>query len=700
MGSDVHQKLDRGFAIFRPMSRISAALLCVITIGTLPLEAQPLPVGAQPDAVVVGFDGSFYIAGQIGSAELPVTPGAFQTTPPAACTTTNPLCAGFVAKVAPNGRSLVWATYFGAAGTPAATGLAVSSTGGVYIASSSGVAAQLPLHGYQTAAANIYVAELSADGSTLLGGTYFGGLASASDPSDSVASLRLDAAGNVYLAGTAQTANFPTTPGAYRRQPVPASSTDICGEGPSSDMFAAKFDAGLNQLIFSTLVGSDSQQQAADLTLGIDGSLYVAGTDGSSTRSCNNPTLTRLTASGSAATYSLIVPALGYAGRAVAVETDGAAYLGGDNRDFPPPWRGSIWKIGPAGTVTGTLEIGGSIGSLATSAGSLVALGDASVGKLAVTPNSTPSCLPLDPSFLLTQHYVARLDVSPLAVLYAGYLPVSNAWPGGSGQVVASSVYTSYAPASMAPFAIVAAGPPAPGTVTCVSNAANYAGSGRPVAPGEVLTLFGYRIGPATPAVGSFGSDGNLGAELAGIQVFLDGLAAPLLYAGPNQVNLIAPFGIPTGTATLEFRRDGTTVASFDVRTGPVAPAFFTADGSGGGLAAALNQDGSINSVSSPAAPGSAVALFGTGMGAMTPQPVDGSRPANIANTPIARYTATVNGQQAAIEYIGNAPTVVEGVVQVNVRLPNPISGGFEAGIATIVLTTDQGLAVAEIIVR
>ena len=670
----------------------------LMSIATL-APAQILPADAQLDAVVIGSGGSFYVAGGIG-ADLPATPGAFQPNPPTGCVaSTGSLCAGFVAKVAPGGKSLAWATYFGAAGYSTGTALAVNPNGDLYIARSSTQDPQLPLRGYQSAAASMYVAELSADSGALLAGTYFGGLGSGTSQSDAIAALRLDSTGNVYLAGTARSANFPTTPGAYQRQPVPGETS--CGglTGPSSDGFVAKFDAGLGKLIISTLVGSESHQTAADLAIGADGSLYVAGTKGSLTRVCNNPTLTRLTANGGAAIYSVTIPAVGYGGYSLVVDGAGSAYLGGDNREFPPPWRGAIWKIDTGGNVAGTQAIGGSIASLSASGDGIVALGEASIGALAVTADSTPPCEPLDPSFSLYTNYVARLDASTLAVAYAGYLPVGHAWPGSSGQVVVSYAYTTYASTSAAPFAILPAGPPAPGTVTCVANAANYEGGG--LAPGEIISLFGNRIGPATPDVGRFDSDGNLASYLAGVQVFVGGLPAPLLYAGPNQINLIAPFGIPAGaSAPLELRRDGSVVAAFDVRTAPQAPAFFTADSSGGGLAAALNQDGSVNSVSNPVGAGSAVVLFATGMGAMTPQPTDGSHPAGIANAPAASYTAIVNGYPAAIEYIGNAPTLVEGVVQVNVRLPDPIPARGQAGIATVVVMTDQKNAVGYIAVR
>jgi uncharacterized protein (TIGR03437 family) len=90
-----------------------------------------------------------------------------------------------------------------------------------------------------------------------------------------------------------------------------------------------------------------------------------------------------------------------------------------------------------------------------------------------------------------------------------------------------------------------------------------------------------------------------------------------------------------------------------------------------------LNQDGSANGGPNPAAPGSIVSIFATGLGVMTPQLPDGALPAAPVNTPVLPIQVLVNQQQADILYIGNAPTLVQGVVQINLRLPNPIPMPF-----------------------
>jgi uncharacterized protein (TIGR03437 family) len=68
------------------------------------------------------------------------------------------------------------------------------------------------------------------------------------------------------------------------------------------------------------------------------------------------------------------------------------------------------------------------------------------------------------------------------------------------------------------------------------------------------------------------------------------------------------------------------------------------------------------------------VTVFATGLGAMTPQPIDGSRPPQPVDKPVAPAQVLVNGNPAQIDYSGNAPDLVQGVVQINFLLPADLS--------------------------
>ena len=164
--------------------------------------------------------------------------------------------------------------------------------------------------------------------------------------------MRVDATGNVYVAGIAYSDPFPTTPGVYRRDHIPSSSNAICRG--MADQFLAKFDSALSRLLFSTLAGTSGNDVASDLAIGADGSLYLAGSDGS-IRDCQHPMLTRFTADGRAVAYSVML-ALGptpTGGYNVVVDSVGNAYLATDTRGYVPPSRGGLWKLDPQGRDTG-----------------------------------------------------------------------------------------------------------------------------------------------------------------------------------------------------------------------------------------------------------------------------------------------------------------------------------------------------------
>jgi uncharacterized protein (TIGR03437 family) len=136
---------------------------------------------------------------------------------------------------------------------------------------------------------------------------------------------------------------------------------------------------------------------------------------------------------------------------------------------------------------------------------------------------------------------------------------------------------------------------------------------------------------------------------------------------------MVMPFALSGDRAQFEIVRDGKSIAAFSVAQAARHAGAFTAAGVPFGQLAALNQDGSVNSASNPASAGSIVSIFTTGLGAMTPQLPDGAVAMQIANTPVVEPTITVNGQPAEVLYIGNAPGLVQGIVQINLRLPNPL---------------------------
>jgi uncharacterized protein (TIGR03437 family) len=132
----------------------------------------------------------------------------------------------------------------------------------------------------------------------------------------------------------------------------------------------------------------------------------------------------------------------------------------------------------------------------------------------------------------------------------------------------------------------------------------------------------------------------------------------------------------------------------------PVAasvPGILTANASGTGQGAILNEDGSVNSSSNPARKGSIAVIFATGEGQTNPRGVDGKIAATVPlPAPLLPVTATVNNLPAEVLYAGAAPTLVAGVLQVNLRIPlDTPSGDIPVVLLVGTVSSRAGVTVA-----
>jgi uncharacterized protein (TIGR03437 family) len=148
-------------------------------------------------------------------------------------------------------------------------------------------------------------------------------------------------------------------------------------------------------------------------------------------------------------------------------------------------------------------------------------------------------------------------------------------------------------------------------------------------------------------------------------------LPSPLIFTSDGQVNAVVPFAVTGATTQVQVQYQGQASDLFPVNVAPAASGIFTADASGAGAAIALNQDGSLNSNLFPATPGSVVTIWATGAGQLQPAGVDGAV-VGSSDLPVPALTvqAMVGGQSADVLYAGGAPGFVEGVIQVNLRIP------------------------------
>jgi len=214
--------------------------------------------------------------------------------------------------------------------------------------------------------------------------------------------------------------------------------------------------------------------------------------------------------------------------------------------------------------------------------------------------------------------------------------------------------------------------------LACLGNAATYQTG--PIAPGGLVTLFGSGLGPQQGVQPQATLQSPFPTQAANVEVTFDGTPAPLLWVQNAQINVVAPWSLTPGQTTqICVICSG---AKTNCLTWPVvqtSPAVFTSDGV---HALGLNQDGSVNSASNPAALGSIVSVFATGLGPITPPLADGTVVGNPLPTnvlPIAVAFTVENppfgvtiSNPFEVTYAGPAPYLIAGASQINFKLGPP----------------------------
>ncbi len=153
-----------------------------------------------------------------------------------------------------------------------------------------------------------FVAKLSADGASLVYGTYIGG--SDFDQGNAIA---VDAAGNAYVTGETWSTDFPTTLGAF----------DTSYNGGHSDAFFAKLSAGGTSLGYATYVGGSSSDAGYGIAVDVAGNAYVTG-------SLDGAIVGKLSADGAILDYDTYLGGSGAdIGLGIALDAVGNAYVTG-----------------------------------------------------------------------------------------------------------------------------------------------------------------------------------------------------------------------------------------------------------------------------------------------------------------------------------------------------------------------------------
>ncbi|MGO4884540.1 MAG: endo-1,4-beta-xylanase [Bryobacteraceae bacterium] len=232
-----------------------------------------------------------------------------------------------------------------------------------------------------------------------------------------------------------------------------------------------------------------------------------------------------------------------------------------------------------------------------------------------------------------------------------------------------------------------------------VVSAASYQGPG--VAPGEIVALYGANYGPASLVLNQVNSNLMFGTNVSGAQVTFDGVPAPLIFAESGAVSAVVPFevaGKQNTTITYQYTDGNGNVSSNSVTVPVVAalPGIFSLNESGTGPGAILNSDYSVNGAGNPVAAKSFIQVFGTGGGAVVGGAADGGLASSAGSLVTQPITATIGGVAANVLYAGPAPGEVNGVMQVDITVPQGLASGSQPLVITVGTAQSQpGITVA-----
>ncbi len=306
------------------------------------------------------------------------------------------------------------------------------------------------------------------------------------------------------------------------------------------------------------------------------------------------------------------------------------------------------------------------------SPGQLTVTASGGTASFVASASSTGNWLSVTPtSGVVSTATTLAVQVSPASLAasstpYTGTITIT-AVNGSAGSVTVNVRLTVTAPLPV---------------ISAVLNAGSF-GSG-PVSPGEIVSIFGTSLGPVAPATLTLTSAGMVSTSIGGVTVSFSGYLAPLIYVSSTQINAIVPYELASNKGPfVEVIFEGQKSNEPSLQLATSAPGIFTLNGSGSGPGAILNQNYSVNTQTNPAAAGSVVQIYMTGEGLTTPAQATGTvTTANLSGVgpvtpaPQLAVSALIGGQPAQVEFAGEAPLFVAGVLQVNAVIPATASSG------------------------
>ncbi|MGA1793849.1 MAG: fibronectin type III domain-containing protein [Thermoplasmatota archaeon] len=214
-------------------------------------------------ALILANDGDILICGTTESDDVFTTEGSYSFE----FTGTRD---AFVSRIAPDGSSYGFSMIFGGPAIEECFDIKEFSDGSIAICGNTS-SFELPMTSNSfdpnyDELGDIYLARFSGDGKDLISSTFLGG-----DSEDYAFAIDVDDADNLYVTGHTLSIDFPTTPGTYQED-----------YNWYWDVYVSKFDRNLSALQYSTLIGADYFETAADIVVDDLGRAHVYGRTASS----------------------------------------------------------------------------------------------------------------------------------------------------------------------------------------------------------------------------------------------------------------------------------------------------------------------------------------------------------------------------------------------------------------------------------
>jgi hypothetical protein len=289
-------------------------------------------------AIALDGSGNAYVTGETGSTNFPgVNP--FQRKFRGATD-------AFVAKLSADGSRLLYSTYLGGSGADVGYGIAVDAAGSAYVTGdtrSADFPLTAPWQSKLGGAADVFVAKLSNDGSTLLYSTYFGG-----SGGERGLGIAADTAGNAYVTGYTNSTDLPVY-NAFQGK----------FGGGNADAFVLKLNPAGSAPVYATYLGGGNDRPDIGTAIAADGAgnAYVTGFTNSVDFPTANPLqkfrgptdafVTKFNPAGSALIYSTHLggtaddEAMG-----IAVDAAGSAYVTGHTESLNFPTTEGAYRTG------------------------------------------------------------------------------------------------------------------------------------------------------------------------------------------------------------------------------------------------------------------------------------------------------------------------------------------------------------------